>query len=224
MRVVDEMLERAKAPGVSHLFIVDSVFNVPRSHALAVCRELEARGAPIPWVCYASPASLDDEVIEAMARAGCVGAEIGTDTGTERVLERLRKPFDLDDVRRVTATFARHGVATAHSFVLGAEGETVEEARGTLAFVEELDPDVATFVVFMEDREERGIGYAEHREALVALLRAEAPRHPGWVVPELGIRFGEKVTRLVRSRGLRGPSWVHLGRQGRGRVTSGARP
>jgi radical SAM superfamily enzyme YgiQ (UPF0313 family) len=214
--VADEMVQRGQAPGVTHLFVVDSVFNVPRSHALAICDELVERGSPIPWVCYASPASLDDDVVAAMARAGCVGVEIGADSGTPRVLERLKKPFDLDAVRRVRASCARHGVADAHSFVLGAEGETVEEARGTLAFIDELDPDVATFVVFLEDREERGVSRAQNRDELLALLTEEAPKRQGWVVPELGIRFSEKLARIVRRRGS-GPSWLHLAQSRRGR-------
>lgn len=210
--VADEIAERAKAPGVSAVFLVDSVFNVPRAHAMAVCEALIRRGSPLPWACYVTPATLDDELVQAMARAGCVGAEIGTDTGTPRVLERLRKPFTLDDVRRVRASFVRHGISDAHTFVIGAEGETPEEAEGTLAFVRELDPDVAVFVVFMEDREEEDDTGAEHRPLLLDLLAREAPKQSGWVVPELGIRFGPKVRRLTAARGLRGPSWVHLAR------------
>ncbi len=210
--VADEIAERAKVPGVSAVFLVDSVFNVPRAHAMAICEALERRGAPLPWVCYVSPASLDDELVAAMARAGCVGAEIGTDSGSPRVLSRLNKPFTLDDVRRVRASFVKHDIADAHSFVLGAEEETVEEAEQTLAVVRELNPDVAVFVVFMEDREEREPHRAKHREALLALLGREAPKQPGWVVPELGVRFGPKVRGIVANMKLRGPAWVHLAR------------
>lgn len=209
-RVADEMAERARASGVSHVFVVDSVFNVPRAHALAVCRALVRRGSPVPWVCYVTPASLDDELVQAMAEAGCVGAEIGTDSGSPRVLARLQKPFTLDDVRRARASFVRHGIADAHTFVLGAEGETPEETEETLAFVRALDPDVAVFVVFMEDREELGPHHASRRDELLAHLAREAAHHPGWVVPEIGVRFGPKVRRIVASRGLRGPAWIHL--------------
>lgn len=211
-KVATEVTERACVPGITHGFFVDSVFNVPRAHALAVCQALERRGAPLPWVCYVSPASLDDDLVAAMRRAGCIGAEIGTDTGTPRVQRRLGKPFDLDDVRRVRGSFVRHGIADTHSFVLGAEGETVEEAEGTLAFVRELDPDVAVFVVFMEDREELLPHRAAHHRALLDLLAREAPKHAGWIVPELGIRFGEKVRRMVAQQKLRGPAWIHLAR------------
>jgi len=104
--IADEFAERAARSDVTHVFFVDSVFNVPRAHALAVCRALVARGSPAPWVCYGSPASFDDELVAAMAEARCAGVEIGTDTGTEAMLKKLRKPFTL---REVTSTWRRNG-------------------------------------------------------------------------------------------------------------------
>lgn len=212
-QVARDFARLAAAPDVAHVFVVDSVFNAPPAHARAICDALIAQGNRLPWSCYASPAGLDDALVAKMAAAGCAGVEIGTDAGTERGLRRLRKPFDLAAVRRVRASFRAHGLADCHSFVLGAEGETADEAREALAFVEELDPDVAIFLVFAEDREARvsaGCAEAEHRAALLSLLAREAPRRPGWVAPQLGVRFGAKVTRVVRQRGLRGPAWLHL--------------
>jgi radical SAM superfamily enzyme YgiQ (UPF0313 family) len=210
--IADEMVERSKWPGVTHMFFVDSVFNVPRSHALAVCDEIAKRGNPLPWVCYASPVALDEEVVAAMARAGCQGVEIGSDTGTTRMLEQLKKPFSLAEIESSRALFREHGVHDCHTFVLGALDETAEEVRRTLDFVERLNPDVAVFIVFMEDRESMTVHRARHRDAILRLLADEAPKHPAWVVPELGIRFGAKINNIVKRRGLKGPSWLHLAR------------
>lgn len=216
--VAEEVLERSRVPGVSHLFFVDSVFNVPKWHALEVCRALERRGSPLPWVCYASPVNFDDELIGAMARAGCVGVEIGSDSGTDAMLARLRKPFTCRDILRARELFLRHNVHDCHTFVLGALDETAEEVRETLAFVEQLNPDVAVFIVFMEDRESETLSRARHREAILGLLKAEAPKRGGWVVPELGIRFGKKIHRYVERRKLKGPTWLHLARVCRNRA------
>lgn len=213
--IADEVLALSREPGVTHAFFVDSVFNVPPAHARATCDALIARGSPLPWVCYASPVAFDDALVAAMARAGCVGAEIGTDTGTAAMLRRLKKPFSLDDVMAARELFLRHDIFDCHTFVLGAEGETAEEAEETLRFVQRLDPDIAVFIVFMEDRESRSVHRAKHRDALLELLAREAPKHPGWVVPELGVRFGAKVTQVVKRRGLRGPAWLWLARQRR---------
>lgn len=216
--IADEMLARSRVPGITHAFVVDSVFNVPRSHALAVCAALEARGVPLPWVCYASPVNFDDELIAAMARAGCVGVEIGSDSGTERVLTALRKPFGLPEIFRARELFVSHRVHDCHTFVLGAVDETVDEARETLEMVDRLDPDVAAFIVFMEDREAQSVHRARDRDALLQMLADEAPKRPGWVVPELGIRFGGKLARYVQRAKLRGPSWLHLAEMRRARA------
>lgn len=208
--IADEVQRAAKIPGVTHAFVVDSVFNVPRSHALAVCDELIARGTPLPWVAYVSPASFDEELADRMAKAGCTGVEIGTDSGTPRMLERLAKPFTIDQVKRTRNALRAAGIADCHTFVLGAEDETLEETAATLDFVEDLDPDVAVFVVFMEDREDREIGHAKKRDAILELLARRCPSRPGFIVPELGIRYGPKVASLVRGRQLKGPAWVHL--------------
>ncbi len=210
--VADEVLARSRVPGVDYVFFVDSVFNVPRSHALAVCRALERRGSPLPWVCYGSPAAFDGELVAAMARAGCRGVEIGVDGGTEAALARLQKPFGLEQVRRARALFVEHDVLDCHTFVLGAFDESPAEVDETLAFVDELDPDVATFVVFMEDRESMNPHRARHREAILARLAELGAKRPGWVVPELGMRFNERLNASLRRNGQRGPSWLHLAR------------
>lgn len=214
--IADEFVARSKVPGVSHVFVVDSVFNVPPAHASAVCGALVDRGVPLPWVCYGSPVAFDDALVRSMVEAGCIGVEIGSDAGTDRMLERLKKPFRLHHLLETRDLFVKHGLLDCHTFVLGAEGETPEEARATLDFVARMDPDVAVFIVFMEDRESHMPHRAQHREALLELLAHEAPKRPGWIVPELGIRFGERVTRMVERQRLRGPAWVHLARQRRG--------
>lgn len=207
--VADEVLALSRMPGVSHVFFVDSVFNAPREHAYAVADALVRRGAPLSWTCYATPAALDERLVAKMAEAGCAGVEIGTDSGTDEGLRRLRKPFTLDHVRAARKLLARHRVRDAHSFVLGARGETVGEARETLAFAAELDPDVAVFMVFTEDRESRD-GPLAPRDELLELLAREASKHPRWVVPELGLRFGPRLSRVAERARWRGPSWLRL--------------
>ncbi|HEU4535695.1 MAG TPA: hypothetical protein VFS00_16320, partial [Polyangiaceae bacterium] len=110
------------------------------------------------------------------------------------------------------ALFVEHGLLDCHTFVLGAFDESPAEVDQTLAFIDELDPDVATFVVFMEDRETMSPHRARHREAILARLAELSPRRTGWVVPELGIRFDERLNASLRRAGRRGPSWLHLAR------------
>src|SRR5260370_8103568 len=72
-----------------------------------------------------------------------------------------------------------------HTFVLGALDETADEVKETLAFVDRLDPAVAVFIVFMEDRGTMTVHRARPRDAILELLPLAAPKRRGGIVPAL---------------------------------------
>ncbi|MBX3273116.1 MAG: radical SAM protein, partial [Sandaracinaceae bacterium] len=116
-RVADELEEIARRGAARHVFVVDSTFNLPPSHAKAVCRAMIARGLRLPWTCYVNPIAFDDELAELMARAGCAGMEVGTDSGDDAVLAALKKGFTTHHVRDLSARARAAGLRDCHTFV-----------------------------------------------------------------------------------------------------------
>ena len=97
--VVREIETVAAGSKLRHFFFVDSVFNDPRAHALAVCTELARRKLPVRWNAFCNPLGFDAEVARAMAQAGCSGVEFGLDVATPRMLAALGKPFGQEEIR-----------------------------------------------------------------------------------------------------------------------------
>ncbi len=209
-RVLLDFQDAASQPGVEHVFVVDSVFNQPVHQARAVCQALAAADNRTPWTCYANPAGLEAELVAQMAAAGCIGAEIGADSGVDEVLTALHKPFHRDQITRVRGMLRDHGIHDAHSFILGTRCERREQWMQTLDFAEELDPDVAIFMVWNEDRELREGPREEEQARILEELVRRARNHVGWVVPYLDLRFQPSLMDLVRRAGFRGPSWLSL--------------
>jgi hypothetical protein len=223
-RVADEFMEICARRGVEHVFIVDSVFNLPPRHAKAVCRELVARGNRTPWTSYVNPVAFDDELAELMVRAGAAGMEIGSDSGCDEVLDRLRKGFRTDKIRRLSQISKAHGLKDCHSFILGTRGETLDDVERTLDFVEALDPFAAVMLVWVDDREVLDEQTARerrgHRDEIYARLGRRAARQPRWSVPRLGIHFDPRSFAVLRRFGMRGPLWQHLDRVPTGRLAA----
>jgi radical SAM superfamily enzyme YgiQ (UPF0313 family) len=215
-RVADEFVQICARPGVEHVFIVDSVFNLPPRHAKSVCRELIARGNRTPWTSYVNPIAFDDELAGLMVQAGAAGVEIGSDSGCDEVLDRLRKGFRTDKIRRLAQVCRSHGLKDCHSFILGTRGETLDDVDRTLDFVEELGPFAALMLVWVEDREVVDAGTERERrgfrDAIYTRLADRASRQPRWSVPRLGIRFDPRTFAVLRRFGMRGPLWQHLDR------------
>ncbi len=203
-------------PRVRHVFVVDSVFNLPSRHALAVCDALAERRLSLPWTCYVNPARFEPALAERMARAGCTGVEIGSDSGSDEVLARLRKGFDTAQVRAAAAAARAAGLRDCHTFVLGTQGETLDDVRRTLDFVAELDPAAAILLPWVDDHEaldpEQCARRRRLRAGVLALLAERAPAFPRWIVPPLGLSFDERAFDALRARGFSGPLWQHIGR------------
>lgn len=213
--VADEM-EHAlvQQPGIRHFFVVDSVFNLPRRHAKDVCRELIARGWRTPWTCYANPLGFDSEFADLARAAGCAGMEIGSDSGRDDVLQRLRKGFTTADVRRIHVLSRDAGIPDCHTFILGTPGESLDDVKRTLDFVAELNPFSAILMIWIDDAEALNPGLRLERDKLradiEALLRERCRENPHWSSPPLGANFDARLFRRIRRAGLHGPLWQHV--------------
>jgi radical SAM superfamily enzyme YgiQ (UPF0313 family) len=224
--VVDEMFAALEAhPSLSHMFIVDSVFNLPIKHAKDVCRELIARDWQIPWTCYANPVSFDEEFAELAARAGCAGMEIGSDAGSDAVLGKLQKGFTVEKIYRLRDICADAGIPDCHTFIVGTTGETIDDVRETVQFIADLDPHSAIINIWFDDYEALDLELAEGRRQLRTEIEALLSQHShdfrNWSIPALGINFDEKLFAALRRAGLRGPLWQHL-RRGSGSMGEAA--
>jgi radical SAM superfamily enzyme YgiQ (UPF0313 family) len=212
-RVGDEF-ERSAAAGANHVFIVDSVFNMPARHAKSICHELIARDNRMPWTCYTNPVAFDHELADLMAQASCVGMEVGSDSGRDDVLRGLRKGFTTAHIRELHARAQEVGIADCHTFILGTEGETIEDTKKTLDFIVDLDPFAAIIMIWVDDFEALDADYRDERQVLrdsiMLLLRDSAKTFPHWSIPSLGISFDEAAFRTMRKGGLQGPLWQHI--------------
>ncbi len=205
---------RTEHPSVAHYFIVDSTFNLPNAHARAVCDAILERRIDLPWTCYANPIAFDAPLAERMAEAGCVGMEIGSDSGCDEILDRLQKGFHTTQIRRIHDVARAAGLEDCHTFVLGTQGETLDHVKRTLDFVSELDPFAAILLPWVDDGESVAPAYrAERRELrarVLELLAERARTEPTWIIPPLGVSFDEDLFDTLRAHGFRGPLWQHI--------------
>ena len=135
---VVDWLGQVAAAGFRRFYFVDNVFNLPAGWALDFCRRLSAARLDIEWRCIVYPRELDDELVEAMAEAGCREVSLGFESGAPKILVRLNKRFGVVDVRESSAIMARHGIRRLGFLLLGGPGETRASVRQSLQFVESL--------------------------------------------------------------------------------------
>jgi len=133
--VVQEIETVAVRSGMRHFFFVDSVFNDPRSHALAICRELGRRRVPVRWSAFCNPTGFDAELAHAMKEGGCEGVEFGLDVASDKMLAALDKPFGQKETRIAMQAAHDAGLPIAVYLLFGGPGETWADVEDTQNFL-----------------------------------------------------------------------------------------
>jgi radical SAM superfamily enzyme YgiQ (UPF0313 family) len=144
-REVAEEAESLASRGIDVLHFCDAEFNLPRSHAAAVCEQFNNRslGDRIRWYAYLSPLPFDSDLARAMARAGCVGMNFTGDSGSEAMLRAYRQRHDRDDLAEAVRICRLNNIAVMVDLLLGGPGETPETVAETIDFIKQIGPDCA---------------------------------------------------------------------------------
>jgi len=137
--------------GIRELHIEDDNFTFRREFAARFCEELLRRNLGLTWCCPNGVRldSLDAALLALMKRAGCYSLSLGIESGSDRVLESIRKRLSTGDIARQVALVRAAGIKTTGFFIIGLPGETEAEIRQTIRFARRLRLDRAQFSTFL---------------------------------------------------------------------------
>jgi radical SAM superfamily enzyme YgiQ (UPF0313 family) len=125
--VVAEMGGLHEQAGVELFLFQDEFFVSAKKAVMRFCDELDRSGLKVRWKAFARVDLADQEMMEAMARTGCLEIRFGIESGSERMLENTSKGFTpemaVDVVSRATQIFPRVDAF----FIWGYPDETMDD-------------------------------------------------------------------------------------------------
>lgn len=133
--------------GFRKFYFVDNTFNIPLDYAKEICRAIIAEGLRMEWRCILYPSGMDGELAGLLARAGCVEAGIGFESGNAEILRRMNKKFSPQDVARIAELLKAEGVRRMGFLLLGGPGETRDTVAESLAFADRLKMDAMKITI-----------------------------------------------------------------------------
>ena len=138
--VVKRELDEMESCGVKYVMFIDDTFNIPAKRFKELCRMMIKRNSHLKWLSYFRCANTDQEAIDLMAEAGCVGVFLGIESGSQAVLKTMNKGAKvqryIDGVRMINEA----GIMSYASFIAGHPGETTETIQETINFICETRP------------------------------------------------------------------------------------
>ncbi len=140
-KVVDEMEMLNKKYGESQFTFYDDAFTINRNHTLELCADIKARGLNVEWDCETRVDAVDKELLEKMHDAGCITVWYGVESGSAKILDKMHKKINREQVKDAFKISQKAGIMTIASAVIGFPGETEETAWETINFINSLNPD-----------------------------------------------------------------------------------
>ena len=126
----------------------DPSFTLDRQRIVDLCTGIIHSGLKIKWECTTRPDLLDEELLNLLILSGCTNIRLGIESGSERILKRMKKNVDLSCVRKTAKLMNKHHIYWSAYFLFGTPWETKETISETVRFIREIDPPFITMARF----------------------------------------------------------------------------
>lgn len=138
----DELLWIKERYNPDLIWYADDVFGINSRWLFEYKAELEKRGVRIPFECISRADRLNEQVVTALAEMGCFRLWNGSESGSQRVLDAMKRKVQAEDVRAKTRLLQQHGIETGMFIMLGYEGEDIPDLEATVAHLKDANPDL----------------------------------------------------------------------------------
>ena len=227
--VVDEMTYLSATCGIDVFYFVDCLVNMPLPYTRELLDAIAGMSAPVRWYGFATPERMDEPFVERLLHGRCAGMELGSESGSDRILRAMNKIFTSRDILAASQACRNLRLKFCHYLMLGSPGEDEASVRESLALMDRCDP--STVIISVGIRLYPGTPLARECQSefptaasllepvflppqriglqdILALCKKSARRH--WIYP--GVTGSMDATKMdyLRARGIKGPLWDYL--------------
>jgi radical SAM superfamily enzyme YgiQ (UPF0313 family) len=140
--VVDEVAWIQQRYQPDMLWLADDVFTIHHGWILEYAMEMQRRNIKIPFECITRADRLNPRIAETLATLGCFRVWIGSESGSQRILDAMQRGVKIEQVRDAVSLCKQNGIQTGMFLMWGYEGEEMADIEATVDHVKHCRPDV----------------------------------------------------------------------------------
>jgi len=127
---------------VRSLSFEDENFVIYRKRLVEFCSRFIEEGLDITWDCASNVNAVTPEMLALMRRAGCWQINYGIESGSQRILDFIKKGTTVEKIREALTMTKRAGIHTKGYFIIGHPTETSQSIQETIDFIKRIDLDI----------------------------------------------------------------------------------
>ena len=144
-RVVDELQWAVEEFGIRDFLIWSESFTTDQEYAIETAEEIIRRGLDISWVCNSRVDTVSPKLLQTIKKAGCWMIGYGVESGSQEVLDSVRKGTTIADAVRAVRMAHDIGLEVTGHCILGFPGETEATMQQTIDFAKFLKLEYVQF-------------------------------------------------------------------------------
>ncbi|MBL7196665.1 MAG: cobalamin-dependent protein [Candidatus Omnitrophica bacterium] len=146
--VVDEFKHIVEKYKVKYVSFQDDTFTNRKEWVLELCNSLKDENLDVQWSAQSRVDTFDEELAEAMSSAGCVCLFFGFESGSQRILNFLKKGIRADDSMQIGKLCKKYGIIILADYMAGIPRETEEDLNQTLLQIKAIKPELLSVTYF----------------------------------------------------------------------------
>lgn len=140
---VEEVAHIKEVYDPDQLWFADDVFTIHHRWLFDFAAALEERDLVTPFETISrADRMMKEEVLETLARMGCYRVWIGSESGSQRILDAMQRQVTVEQVQWATHAAQRHGMEVGMFLMWGYDGETLDDIEATIEHVKKANPDI----------------------------------------------------------------------------------
>lgn len=143
--IIAEIRECMTKYKIKNFIFWSDVFNQDREWTVLLCEKIIKSGLKFTWSANTRADTADERMAKLMYKAGCRLVSIGSESGSQFILDKIGKNITLNEIRDTVKAFKNAKIKIYNYFVLGLPWEDEETAQATIDFAIELDTDFVSF-------------------------------------------------------------------------------
>jgi radical SAM superfamily enzyme YgiQ (UPF0313 family) len=140
--VVDEVEWLLQTYSPDMVWVSDDVFTINHKWIRDYAAEMRRRNLRIPFECISRADRLNAEMLDLLAELGCFRVWIGSESGSQRILDAMDRGVKVEQVQQAVALTRERGIESGMFLMWGYEGEDLDDIEATIKHVSTSQPDI----------------------------------------------------------------------------------
>lgn len=143
MDCADEVQHILETYRPDQVWYADDVFTISHIWLFQYAAELRRRGIRVPFETISrADRMMKEEVLATLAEMGCYRIWIGSESGSQRILDSMQRGVKVEQVQWAARAARRHGIQVGMFLMWGYDGEQIEDIEATIDHVKRCSPDI----------------------------------------------------------------------------------